>query len=114
MSRPSYSLLPHGLLTRVFRKHTEYGHPGIALEHESGLDYLLERRFIANHQDRALELDQLPLLEIRKQPADRFAAGSDHLPDFFVSKGKTQPVGGGRVFVVGSPCQKKLGKFLGR
>src|SRR5580692_188059 len=54
----------------------------------SGLNDLLERRAVADHQGRALELQELFLLELRKQPADGLASGADDIGDLLVSQGQ--------------------------
>ena len=44
-----------------------------------GVHHLLKRGFVANNQGGALQFQQLILLKLRKQAADRLACGADHL-----------------------------------
>ena len=48
------------------------------------LHKLLQGALVSDDQCRALNLDQFLLLEVGKQPADRFASGADHFRDFLV------------------------------
>jgi hypothetical protein len=49
-----------------------------------GVQHFLQGRFVANDQGGSLRLQQLLLLEIREQTADRLARRADHFRDFFM------------------------------